>query len=45
MLELHYIVLYMYDKKISSFSGKNVSKATILILNTIQCVDYLVKSA
>ena len=35
----------MCDKKYQVFSGKNVSNATILILNTIQCVDYLVKSA
>jgi hypothetical protein len=41
------ITLYspICDNKYHLFPCKNVSNATILILNTIQCVDFLVKSA
>jgi hypothetical protein len=44
MLGLHYMFLYV-TTNIMFFPCKNVSNATILIRNTMQCVDFLVKSA
>jgi hypothetical protein len=42
------ITLHAYvpicDNKYHVFPCKNVSNATIVILNTIRCVDFLVKS-
>ena len=41
------ITLYVpiCDNKYYVFPCMNASNATILILNTVQCVDFLVKSA